>query len=64
MNEETLNACIKELAKVQRGLNILADKRLMDTGKGDFLLDGQVLGLNLAIAVLEDLKSGEGDAVL
>lgn len=64
MNEETLNACIKELAKVQRGLNILAGKRLMDTGKGDFLLDGQVLGLNLAIAVLEDLKSGEGDAVL
>lgn len=64
MNEETIDACIKELAKVQRGLNILAAKKIMDTGKGDFLLDGQVLGLNIAIAALEDFKLGEDDAVL
>lgn len=61
MNEETIDACIKELAKVQRGLNILAAKKIMDTGKGDLLLDGQVLGLNIAIATLEDLKSGVDD---
>ena len=59
MNEETIDACIKELESVKRGLNILADKKLMDTGKGDFFLDGQVLGLNMAIAVLQDLKMGE-----
>ena len=61
MNEETIDACIKELESVKRGLNILADKKLMDTGKGDFFMDGQVNGLNIAIAALEDFKSGVDD---
>jgi hypothetical protein len=33
----------------------LADKKIMETGKGDFFLDGQVLGLNMAIHALMDL---------
>jgi hypothetical protein len=34
----------------------LADKKIMETGKGDFFLDGQVLGLNIAIRALMDLE--------
>lgn len=61
MNEETIDTCIKELKLIRDGLNIMADKKIMDTGKGDFFMDGQVNGLNIAIAALEDLKSGEDD---
>lgn len=64
MNEETIDACIKELKLIRDGLNIMADKKIMDTGKGDFFMDGQVNGLNIAIAALEDFKLGEEDAVL
>ena len=56
MDEHTLKICIKELVTIRDGLNILADKKIMETGKGDLLLDGQVLGLNMAIAALEDLE--------
>jgi hypothetical protein len=55
MDEHTLKICIKELVTIKDGLNILADKKIMETGRGDFFLDGQVLGLNMAIAALEDL---------
>jgi len=55
MDEDTLKICIKELIGIKKGLNILADKKIMETGRGDFFLDGQVLGLNMAIAALEDL---------
>ena len=61
MNEETIDACIKDLRLIRDGLNIMANKKIMDIGKGDLFLDGQVLGLNMAIAALEDLKSGEDD---
>jgi len=61
MNEETIDACIKELVQIRRGLNLLADQKIMNTGKGDFFMDGQVNGLNIAIAALEDFKLGEGD---
>ena len=63
MNEETIDACIKELVQIRDGLNIMADKKIMDTGKGDFFMDGQVNGLNIAIAALEDMLESE-DAVL
>ena len=59
MDEHTLNICIKELVTIKDGLNILADKKIMETGKGDFFLDGQVLGINIAIAALEDLGREE-----
>jgi len=55
MDEDTLKICIKELVTIRDGLNILADKKIMETGKGDFFLDGQVLGLNMAIHALMDL---------
>jgi len=55
MDEHTLEICIKELVTIKDGLNILADKKIMETGRGDLLLDGQVLGLNMAIAALMDL---------
>lgn len=55
MDEDTLKICIKELVTIKDGLNILADKKIMETGKGDFFLDGQVLGLNMAICALMDL---------
>ena len=55
MDEHTLEICIKELVTIKDGLNILADKKIMETGKGDFFLDGQVLGLNIAIHALMDL---------
>ena len=55
MDENTLKICIKELVGIKKGLNILADKQIMKTGKGDLFLDGQVLGLNMAIAALEEL---------
>ena len=55
MDEDTLKICIKELVGIKKGLNILADKKIMETGKGDFFLDGQVLGLNMAIRTLMDL---------
>jgi hypothetical protein len=55
MDEHTLEICIKELVTIKDGLNILADKKIMETGKGDFFLDGQVLGLNIAIRALMDL---------
>jgi hypothetical protein len=55
MDEDTLKICIKELVGIKKGLNILADKKIMETGKGDFFLDGQVLGLNMAIHALMDL---------
>lgn len=55
MDEDTLKLCIKELASIKNGLNILADAEIRRTGKGDFFLDGQVLGLNMAITALEDL---------
>lgn len=61
MNEETIDACIKDLRLIRDGLNIMANKKIMDIGKGDLFLDGQVLGLNMAIATLEDML-GEGDA--
>jgi hypothetical protein len=61
MDEDTLKICIKELVGIKKGLNILADKKIMETGKGDFFLDGQVLGLNTAIAALEDLGREEND---
>jgi hypothetical protein len=56
MDEDTLKICIKELVGIKKGLNILADKKIMETGKGDFFLDGQVLGLNIAIRALMDLE--------
>lgn len=56
MDEHTLEICIKELVVIKDGLNILADKKIMETGKGDFFLDGQVLGLNMAIRALMDLE--------
>jgi hypothetical protein len=56
MDEDTLKICIKELASIKNGLNILANTKIMQTGKGDLFLDGQVLGLNMAIAALEDLE--------
>lgn len=56
MDEDTVKLCIKEIVSIKKGLNILADKHIMETGKGDFFLDGQVLGLNMAIAALEDLE--------
>lgn len=59
MDEHTLKICIKELVTIRDGLNILADKKIMETGKGDLLLDGQVLGLNVAIRALMVL--GEED---
>ena len=59
MDEDTLKICIKELVTIRDGLNILADKKIMETGKGDFFLDGQVLGINIAIAALEDLGREE-----
>ena len=59
MNEETIDACIKELRLIRDGLNIMANKKIMDIGKGDFFMDGQVNGLSMAIAALEDLKLGE-----
>jgi len=59
MDEDTLKICIKELVGIKKGLNILADKKIMETGKGDLLLDGQVLGLNVAIRALMVL--GEED---
>jgi len=52
MDEHTLKVCIKELVTIRDGLNILADKKIMETGRGDLLLDGQVLGLNVAIRAL------------
>jgi len=52
MDEHTLKLCIKELVLIRDGLNILADEKIMKTGKGDLLLDGQVLGLNVAIRAL------------
>jgi len=55
MDEHTLEICIKELVTIKDGLNILADKKIMETGRGDLLLDGQVLGLNMAIRTLMDL---------
>ena len=51
-----MKLCIKEIVSIKKGLNILAYKHIMETGKGDFFLDGQVLGLNMAIAALEDLE--------
>lgn len=60
MDEHTLKVCIKELVTIKDGLNILADKKIMETGKGDLFLDGQVLGLNMAIHALMDLGR-EGD---
>jgi len=59
MDEHTLNTCIKELVLIKDGLNILADEHIMETGKGDFFLDGQVLGLNIAIRALMDLGREE-----
>lgn len=61
MNEETIDACIKELRLIRDGLNIMANKKIMGTGRGALILDGQVLGLNMAITALEDLKGGEDD---
>lgn len=61
MSEETIDACIKELQLIWHGLNIMADKKIMETGKGDLFLDGQVLGLRMAIVALEDLGKGVGD---
>ena len=55
MDENTLKICIKELVSIKNGLNILADTKIMKTGRGDLFLDGQVLGLNMAIAALEEL---------
>jgi hypothetical protein len=60
MDEHTLEICIKELVTIKDGLNILADKKIMETGRGDLLLDGQVVGLNIAIATLMGL--GREDA--
>ena len=59
MDEDTLKICIRELVGIKKGLNILADKKIMETGRGDLFLDGQVLGLNMAIAALEDLEKEE-----
>ena len=56
MDEDTLNICIKELVTIKDGLNILADAEIRRTGKGDFFLDGQVLGINMAIRALMDLE--------
>ena len=55
MDESTLKICIKELVGIKKGLNLLADGKIMETGRGDLFLDGQVLGINMAIAALEDL---------
>ena len=56
MDEDTLKICIKELVSIKNGLNILADTKIMKTGKGDLFLDGQVLGLNMAITALQELE--------
>ena len=63
MDEATLNFCIAELKGIKKGLDLIADKKIMDTGKGDIFLDGQVLGLNMAITLLEDMV-GEEDGDL
>jgi len=59
MDEHTLKICIKELVTIKDGLNILADKKIMETGRGDLLLDGQVVGLNMAICALMVLGRGD-----
>lgn len=49
-----------EILKEQREYMLeLGDKCIRETGRGDFLYDGQVLGLAYAIGVLEELKMGE-----
>lgn len=59
MDKLTLKIAIERLREVRVHLMELGLERIMETGKGDFLIDGQVLGAAACIKALEDMLESE-----
>ena len=63
MRNQKLQQAIERLDEMRTTLNSRAVQRIMDTGKGDLFLDGQVLGFNKAIWILEEMRDDGDDEV-
>lgn len=63
MDKLTLRLAIARLQEIKANCMERGEQRIMETGKGDFLLDGYVLGAALCIRALEDMLEKE-NAVL